>query len=124
MGSFGDVKTERDCNANAFTLAASPARDGTSMKVFNDGTKPCAEPNGEMKHRTEIQWGAKTSYSELNKPYWFGFSMFIPKDFPTKAQNSDSDIVAQWIGGSYGPKLSFQITAGEQLAVRRDWSAN
>jgi hypothetical protein len=122
-GVFGDVELVGDCYPGAFTLAGIPVRSGTnSAKVFNDGTKPCLEPNGQLKHRKEIKWGNNTTYSKLRSPYWYGFSMFVPDNFPTKAENSDSVIVAQWMGGSFGPELSFQIVGGEQLAIRRDWS--
>ena len=122
LGGFGDIKTERDCYAGAFTLAKSPSRAGQSIKIFNDGTKACLEPSGKLKHRKEVRWGSDTTYSELNTPYWFAFSMFVPDDYPTKADNPNAVIVAQWIGGNVGPELTFQLVAGERLAIRRTWS--
>ena len=122
-GVFGDVEMVYECYPGSFTLVSNPVRSGThSVKVYNDGTKPCEERHGVMKHRKEIKWGKDITYNKLRSPYWYGFSMFIPNNFPTKAESSGCVLVSQWQGGGYGPELSFQICGGENLSVRRDWS--
>jgi hypothetical protein len=120
---LGDVEIGGACYSYSTDIVGTPVRDGSmSLSVVNVGTKPCVESSGEMKHRAEVRWGSKTEYSALNTPYWFGFSTYVPKDFPTRDQNADAVIVAQWIGGSYGPEMSFQIRGGDTWELRRDWS--
>lgn len=120
---YGDVHFAGGCYSFSKSIVDSPVRDGlASLLLVNDGTKPCEEPSGELKHRVEVRWGANTTYSELNTPYWYAFSVFVPNDFPTAAQVSGAVIVAQWMGGSYGPELSFQIRDGSKWQIRRDWS--
>lgn len=124
---FGDVGFAGGCYDYSFSLVNGPAREGsTAVRVINKGNEDNSNCPGQVgqpgKHRAEIKWGESQRYSELNTPYWFGFSIFVPDDYPTSQQEGGGVIVMQLIGGAYGPELWLQIQGGETWLIRRDWS--
>ncbi len=125
-GWGNDMKFHTTCseNPNRYSIVNSPAGDGSKVaRVYNDGTIPCRELGGEMKHRAEIRsTGQYPGGNETNESYWFGWRVFVPNDYPTSAQESGQVITMQLIGGGYGPEFTINLSAGSKWNITRDWS--
>ena len=82
---LGDVQKHVVCHPYTYSTVSSPARTGSkAVRHFMKGTEPCLDFSGEMKHRALLRHGYNLNLRfKPRTPYWFGFSMFVPDDYPS-----------------------------------------
>ena len=98
----------------SFELDRSLARSGQqSARVENPGnqTNDTCSDTSDGKHRAEMAHGDRETrilYSQVGVDTWFGFSMFVPEDYP--GVSPVGSIVTQLNGGKSGPEFEMIIT--------------
>lgn len=117
---LGDIDKVGGCYPYSFGNA-SPTGDGNNaVRIQVKGTEACVEPNGEMKHRAMVRYGTVNDLRFApNKPYWIGFRVFVPDNYPT--HRTDAIFVYGLMSGATPGESAIYIR-GSNFTLLRRWN--
>jgi hypothetical protein len=111
------------CPDGAIDGVTSPARTGGgAARLEVAGECSIYDKHRRMLHmfRTDDVGGVRNGRLADRTPYWIGWSVYVPADYPT---STEGVISAQLIGGGVGPETLFQIHGTTWRVIRRWWDS-
>lgn len=115
---LGDVQKQMRCHPYTYTIVTSRVRSGSkAVRHIMKGREGCVESDGVKRHRALLRHGFDSKLKFKPKtPYWFGFSLFVPNNYPTGGTDA---IIAFGLMSSFPGETAAFIRGGKLDFLRR-----